>query len=252
MPIILKCFLSVTPTALFYDFVKQLPDLNNTCICIDDNKYNIPYFDNKVNIIKVNEAECIKHGFHSSLVGLLGNKNWFGKAGSRDKALYFFYKNKIKYDYIWFLEEDVFIPTIDTIQNIDNKYNDYDLLSSAHGIYKNLNKTDWPHWNTVCSQLKNKIQLPYAISAICAIRCSKKLLECIFAHAVKFNSLFFDEAMFNTVALHNNLNVKAIQELSSIVWRKKNGWQSHEINKNNLYHPVKCIKKQYMLRDSII
>ena len=54
--------------------------------------------------------------------------------------------------------------------------------------------------------------------------------------------------MFNTVALHNNLYVKTIQELSTIIWRKKGGWQQNDINKNNLYHPVKCIKQQYILR----
>ena len=252
MTVILKCFLTVTPNALFYDFVKQFPDLNNTYICIDNNNYNIPNFDNKVHIIKVNEKECIEHGFHSTLTSLIDGKNWAGKAGSRDKALYFFYKNKIKYDYIWFLEEDVFIPTINTIKNIDDKYGDFDLLSSGHGIHHSPNKTGWQHWNTIYSQLKNRINLPYAISAICAIRCSKKLLECIFAHALKYNSLCLDEAMFNTVALHNNLHVKTIQELSTIIWRKKGGWQQNEINKNNLYHPVKCIKKQYMLRNHSI
>ena len=252
MTIILKCFLTVTPNTLFYNFIKKLPDLHNTYICIDNNNYNIPNFDNKVHIIKVDEAECILHGFHSSLIGLLGYKNWAGKAGSRDKALYFFYKNKIKYDYIWFLEEDVFIPTIETIQNIDNKYDHADLLSSNHGIHHSPNENNWPQWKTLCLQLKHKINFPYAISAICAIRCSKKLLECIFAHAMKYNSLFFDEAMFNTLALHNNLYVKAIKELSTIIWRKKGGWQQSKINKNNLYHPVKCIKKQYILRSSII
>ena len=94
MPTILKCFLSVTPTVLFYDFVKQLPDLNNTYICIDDNKYNIPHFDNKVKIIKVNEAECIKHGFHSSLVGLSGNKIGSEKLVRETKHCIFFTKTK--------------------------------------------------------------------------------------------------------------------------------------------------------------
>ena len=54
--------------------------------------------------------------------------------------------------------------------------------------------------------------------------------------------------MFNTIALHNNLIVKDIKELKTIKWRKENGWQKHEININNLYHPVKSIEKQYQLR----
>ena len=55
-------------------------------------------------------------------------------ATSREKALYYFYKNDINYDHIWFIEEDVFIPTIETIKNIDIKYPDNDLLVSGNKI----------------------------------------------------------------------------------------------------------------------
>jgi hypothetical protein len=57
--------------------------------------------------------------------------------------------------------------------------------------------------------------------------------------------------MFNTIALHNNLDVKDIQELKTIFWRKINGWKKKEININKLYHPVKCIKRQCELRKSV-
>ena len=36
----------------------------------------------------------LKDGFHSTLTSLIDGKNWAGKAGSRDKALYFFIKIK--------------------------------------------------------------------------------------------------------------------------------------------------------------
>ena len=52
--------------------------------------------------------------------------------------------------------------------------------------------------------------------------------------------------MFNTLALHNNLNIKDIEELKTIVWR--NEWTKKDININNLYHPVKSIEEQYQLR----
>ena len=84
---------------------------------------------------------------------------------------------------------------------------------------------------------------------ICAIRCSKKLLECIFENVKKFKTLFFDEVMFNTISLHNNLNIKVIKELKTIVWRKE--WEKNDIDINNLYHPVKCINKQQELRMSL-
>ena len=235
---IIKCFLTVTPCEKFYNFIKQLPDIEYIYICIDNNDYNIPNYDGKIKIIKIDNKESISNGFHSSVL------NYKKKALSRDKALYYFYKNNINYDYIWFIEEDVFIPTIETIKNIDIKYPDNDLLVSANNIIYQKH-TNW-HWNVVNRQLNGKLSLPYSKAMICAIRCSKKLLECIFNHALKYKTLFMDEAMFNTLALHNNLNVKDIEELKTIVWRKK--WTKNEININNLYHPVKSIENQHQLR----
>lgn len=239
---IIKCFLTVTPSEKFYNFIKKLPDINNIYICIDNNHYNIPNYDGKIKIIKIDNNESISNGFHSTLTSF--GEHWTGRAGSRDKALYYFYKNDINYDYMWFIEEDVFIPTIETIKNIDIKYPDNDLLVSTNNIIYQKH-TDW-QWCLVNRQLNGKLSLPYSNAMICAIRCSKKLLECIFNYALKYNTLFMDEVMFNTLALHNNLNVKDIEELKTIVWRKK--WTKNEININNLYHPVKSIENQYQFR----
>lgn len=237
---IIKCFLTVTPNKQFYDFIKQLPDIDNIYICIDNNAHIIPNYDGTIKIIKINNKICESEGFQNTHSKIKG-------ATSREKALYYFYKNDINYDYIWFIEEDVFIPTIETIKNIDIKYPDNDLLVSRHEICHEK-KSCW-HWNLVNKQLNGKISLPYSSSLICAIRCSKKLLEQIFSHAVKYKTLFFCETMFNTIALHNNLNVKTIEELSTIVWRRKKPYQKNEININNLYHPVKSIEYQCKLRN---
>ena len=37
---IIKCFLTVTPCEKFYNFIKQLPDIEYIYICIDNNDYN--------------------------------------------------------------------------------------------------------------------------------------------------------------------------------------------------------------------
>ena len=94
--------------------------------------------------------------------------------------------------------------------------------------------------------MKGKISLPYYRSMVCAIRCSKKLLDLIFSYALKYKTLFFCEVMFNTIALHNNLNIADIKELKTISWNNVIG--QNEININNLYHPIKSISEQYRLR----
>ena len=82
---------------------------------------------------------------------------------------------------------------------------------------------------------------------ICAIRCSSKLLKCIDEYVKKYNNLFMDEVLFNTISLQNNLQVKTIDELSPIVWRRD--WKQEDINSSYLYHPIKCIMTQYKYRN---
>jgi hypothetical protein len=234
------CFLTVNPNELFYNFVKKLQNHNKNYdiyICIDNNDYTIPNYNNEIKLIKINNSICEEAGYKSSVLWL------DNKACSRDKSLYYFNNNNINYDYIWFLEEDVFIPSVNTIEVIDNKYNTGDLLVSEHNIINNR-RNDW-HWKRINRQIK--INPPYASSMICAIRCSKKLLKCIDEYVKKYNNLFMDEALFNTISLKNKLIVNPIIELSSIVWRRD--WKQEDINSSYLYHPIKCIMTQYKYRN---
>lgn len=234
------CFLTVRPNELFYKFVRQLPNQERIYICIDDNNHSIPGYDGVIKLIKLDNEMCENAGFKSTLTSL--GPNWEGKAGSRDKALYYFCKNNIDFNHIWFLEDDVFIPTTKTIYNIDEKYKDGDLLVASNDI---LNKTSEWYWtNYVYTHML--IEEPYAHSMICAIRCSKRLLFHINKYAESHNTLFMDEVLFNTIAMHEKLDIRVIDELKTITWRDT--FQKHEINKNNLYHPIKDIKMQYEYR----
>jgi hypothetical protein len=236
------CLLSVRPCILTYNFYKniQLNSQYDVFIVIDDNNYNIPEYDGVVKIIKINNKECEDNGY-KSCVAWLDNK-----ACSRDKALYYFNKENIPFDFIWFVEEDVFIPSINTIINIDNKYKFGDLLAPSHNII-HAKRTNW-HWPHINRQIK--INPPYGSSMICAIRCSKQMLNSIQRYAQEHNNLFMDEALFNTLAIHNNLIVCPIPELRTIIYRKQ--WKLKEILISNLYHPIKNIKHQYFFREKLI
>ena len=82
--------------------------------------------------------------------------------------------------------------------------------------------------------VKIKYPLPWVSSMICAIRCSKRLLECIHNFAKNLGELSMCEIFFNTVALHKNLSVLPIDELSGVTWRNKMSF----LDDNYLYHPV--------------
>jgi len=82
---------------------------------------------------------------------------------------------------------------------------------------------------------------------ICAIRCSKALLNSIKKYATVHKNLFLDEVLFNTLAIHNNLNILCIKELSNIVYRRF--WKKSDIFDTNLYHPIKDIATQISYRN---
>ena len=62
----------------------------------------------------------------------------------------------------------------------------------------------------------------------------------------KYKNLFLDEALFNTIAIQNNLNVGAIPELHQMKWRLN--WHPVHFNKTQMLHPMKDIEQQYEFR----
>jgi hypothetical protein len=244
------CFLTVRPNELFYNFCLKLKnEKTDIYICIDDDNHNIPNYNDEIPIIKIERSICEASGFKSTVHTNDPLNSFNNKAVSRDKALYYFCKNDIDYEHIWFIEEDVFIPTEQTIENLNIMYPEGDLLCRDNIIVYEKQYGDsqweWPHWSHVNSQIQ--IEPPYSRSMVCAIRCSKNIMNVIHDYASKYNNLFMDEVLFTTLALHNNFPIVCPHELSSILWT--NEWNKWDItSSNNLYHPIKDIITQYEFR----
>ena len=259
------CFLTLRPSKLFYNFCKKLiKDNYDVYICIDDNSYNIPDYDNIIKIIKIDNQECINAGFKSTVL------YFQDKACARDKALYYFCKNDINYNFIWFIEEDVFLPTSKIIYNLDNKYPNGDLLCREHRKitikdYKqpikfvftnklitkyNLHDQKVPFQKVPFGDLVSKINLgqtEYTVGMISAIRVTKKLMNIINNFAQENKTLFIDEVLFTTLSYKYNLLIITPIEFNTILFNKQ--WNKNDININNLYHPIKDINIQYEYRN---
>lgn len=233
-------FLCVKPSKLFFTYIESIKNEKyDIYVVIDDNTFNPEYnIKSNIKIIQYDNKIPEINGFKNCVLGI-------NRACSRDKALYHFCrKNNIEYKYIWMIEEDVFIPHIDIIFNLDKKYLSEDLLCRSYIIKNKEVPLDW-HWDKV----KNKIELPWASSMICIIRISQKLLNCVEKYAETKKELFLDEALFTTLSLHNNLKVENPKELINVVYQ--NDWNIDNIDIKNVFHPVKDIEKQFFLRKKI-
>jgi hypothetical protein len=159
--------------------------------------------------------------------------------------LYYFCEVETKYDFLWVFEDDVFIPSIESLVNLD-KYSNFDLVA-PNNHRKNDDYLDW-HWRHII----DKTRKPFYYSMVCAIGISKRLLEVIKEYNRENKKLFYLESMFNTLAMQKGLFVKTPIELSSIVWM--GDWSINEflLLPNNMFHPVKSINEHEDIRKDIL
>lgn len=246
------CFLCLRPNCSFLSFISKLKNEKyDIYVSIDDNNYVPDKKWDNINFIQIDNDICRESGYRSVC-------GWFdNKACSKDKALYYFNTNKINYDYIWLIEDDTFVPSENTIKNIDDKYHNYDFLTPP---LSTINILSWDGWEKLIKKqfywlkkIQNKEYFNYNSkkrvrlqTMTCAIRLSKKFMNHIQEFVDIQNTLFMDELFFIYIARENNLYFKAPKELFNITW--DNEWKITDININNLYHPIKDFSKQNLFR----
>jgi hypothetical protein len=243
------CLLCVKPNKIQIDFISKILNYKLFILC-DDNNYDINYNSN-IEFIKINDNECFENGYKNSNCCIDKNPSAW------DKVFYYFIKiNPNKYNYVWILEDDVFIPNNDTFFNIDNKYGHADLLCKSN--YKYIANKD-----NIWYSATDKYELPWFLSMVCCCRISNQLFMEIGKYVQDKGELFFIETMINTIANHKNLIINDIEELQNIFAKPIEGyryrhfhqgkiiWMTKSISnikKNFIYHPVKNIELQEKLR----
>lgn len=231
------CLICHKPNSIWIEFLEKFINYD-IYIIVDDNStdYKNKYKTN-VNIIQIPNDVCQKSGFIDM------NFTIKKKISGWEKAIYYFVNNP-QYEHIWFLEDDVFITSEQTLIDIDEKYIHSDLLTNSCSENKTGHKNDW-NWKYI----HIKIEPPYYHAMCCAIRVSKELISKIASYANNYNTLFFLEALFPTLCKRDNLIYDTPDELINIVYRKK--YVLSDIDTKNLYHPIKDMNKQKRFRDSL-
>lgn len=243
------CILTTELSNSTYKIGKQIKLKLNLDVFFIIDSCKAPTFVNKKDLnmlILIKDEECIKNGFINCMITNGSSGTWIRKNPmAYDKLLYFNIVQNKNYDFIFSLEDDVFISNIANISKFINKYETYDLIT-ANNFYKSDTTWDW-HWLNVI----DKIEAPYYYSMVCAFAFSRNLLNVIEKYVLLNKSLFYIECMFNTLAVQNNLKVIDAFELKSIVWLGK--WDIDEflLLPNNFFHPMKNINDHELLREKI-
>lgn len=232
------CIICIVPDIRQLDFYSKLSgayDIYFMC----DSEESILYDRPNVHIIQIADKEVADNGFINACTATI-NKTPMGW----DKALYYFSCVNKTYEHIWFLEDDVFVPTKDTIMNIDTKYGLTDGVLIAGCIDYKFNKS-WSHWPGTIF----KINPPWYRSMVACVRISATTIKLIAQCVKKNRTLFFIESMIPTIAMQGRLSVKCIPELNTIYWRHT--FTHTDIKVENIYHPIKDIHIQTEFRKII-
>jgi len=230
------CFLTVFPCPPLLEFADSLDPYYDVFISADDEDRVCE--DPRVLSIPGSEAE--NAGYWGSLL-------WHPhRACSRDKALYYFCQVRMDYEHVWMIEEDVFVPCVATLLDLDASHPNADLMSADHTQKPEGSWDDW-HWPLVARQAQ--VGEPFASSMICAARLSRDLLHAVAVYARRHGQLFLDEALFNTLAMQAQLKVVTPPELSTVVYERE--WRLEDLKATHLYHPVKDCYLQASWRSSL-
>jgi len=231
------CLITYKPNMIWCDFLNNF-NKYKIFIIVDDNNFDLTYFINNyknITFVKVLEGKCKMSGYIDSnfcLKKLISG--W-------DKALYYFGMEDINYNFIWFLEDDVFFYNENTLLQIDKQYLDDDLLSKQYGENKDGEKVTW-----LWRRININYSPPYYSGMMCIVRFSHKMMRCINEYANENKTLFFLEALFPTIAIKNSLKYNTPSEFDNIYYRHH--FKNEDINKKHLYHPIKDIHMHIILR----
>lgn len=213
-----------------------------------------------VNIVKTLSRKCEEKGCVGSTYDAKNRKIFH--CSSRDRALFYF-KYVKNYDYVWMIEDDVFIPSLNTLNKIDLIYKNYDLISpmiyavNSNSYNKSAKKTNFkysnqidPNWFwTKHAEQEYDGESIIMHSLVCAIRVSYALIDIITKNANKETCLKMDETLFASTASTYDLSAIQPDEMSGIEYKQEiDPNDAKFLRQEYLYHPVKGFKAQSDLR----
>jgi hypothetical protein len=243
------CLLVKTPNKIWIDFLNTFTEYD-VFVVIDDNLLNYAEIyegvKDHITFVQINNNYCYEKNYThcNSAVGFPEIISW-------DKAIYCLNEIYTNYQHMWFIEDDVFLYSEKALLDIDQNpaYTNSDLLTATNDIMIHNDESKWNEWWNHWVNIHDKISLPWSHSMVCACRVSRNLLDKVIKYKQTRGHLFFIEAMFNTIALQNDLEIRCPSELSTIHWRTS--WPVSEIDIKKLYHPLKNIEEHKYIRETL-
>jgi len=232
------CFLTKKADFETFDFAEELgknlkQDNVDIYVVIDKHNFDDSSVKNlsNIQIVNITTDECISYGY--SQTTRLGDDRHYVTAW--DKALLHFCVFNKTYSFVWLIEDDVFIPSVNAFRSIHRLYSRTNDLVVRDSQLNLLGKTSYWLWYMAFG---NFIP-PWSHTMVNVVGLSRRMLQSI-AREVHWRGVsLFHEYFFLTLALQLNLTIVLPSELSTLQPSGRYLWNHIIQRPNNFWHPVK-------------
>lgn len=233
------CFVTTHPELEMLQFVEELAldglkyDVE-VFVMVDNDQYEIPisWISSYVQILHIKNETCTVHGYRRATYVY----TWPLEITAWDKAFLYFCELNTQHSFIWIIENDVFIPSIQAFRAIHQLYSPHSELIVQRVIPNIIGNTSaWSHYSVAIG----RVLPPWYRSMANILGLSRRLLTTI-ADFVRWRGFnVFHEFSAQTLSLNLNMTVISPIEFDTLFWRKSFTWDDIRKNPNNFFHPVK-------------
>ncbi|CAF4029815.1 unnamed protein product [Adineta steineri] len=241
------CFIMKYPTYQNFSFVQELTEDGkkyhlDVFMMIDDNKLNISKISTKYDfrLLRIENNQSRYYGYQKSIE--LGDNG--REITSWDKALLYFTVLNKNYSFVWLIENDVFIPSVQAFRSLHQLYSNTSDLVVPNNTVNLIGKTSTWHW----SMAADKLILPWASSMVNVVGFSQRMLVAIADYVRWLGEVPFHEFFFHSLAIHLNFTMVVPTELSTIAYRSNHSDEELLRQPNNLWHSFKDRVRQSTMR----
>ena len=152
-----------------------------------------------------------------------------------DKALLYFSFLRKNHSFVWLVENDVFIPSVQAFRSLHQLYSNTSDLVTPHNDLNLLGDASKWHWHLAVG----KFVPPWSVSSANVVGLSRRMLTAIDDCVRWIGEVPFHEYFFTTLALQLNFNLVRPTELSRIVHSGYTLFEEVSKQPNNFWHPAK-------------
>ncbi len=207
----------------------------STYLVVDHEPPSIPRFNHRIIWIPDETLEKYHWG---TLVSESFKRKHNVNYTSWDRATFWAYTQK--FDYAWFIEDDVDWIKVADIKKLLNSYNNSTAGLIASHIPDMEDMNQWLHWNTLKGYFPKHI---WKASFNVISRISYKVLAGLHKFASKHHKLIFHETLLPTITHTLGLKIEYISNPTAIIrWRpvfKEENIRDYIEKGYKIFHPVK-------------